>query len=145
MLTSGVWNQTEQGQAKEGDPPRRYDRGRPLSRRAHRRRRVDLLPLGGRGHRRARRAGPTDEGEAGQRVLVNGKSAERVTKRLSGRVCTEYACLGPWAPCARSDTVCVHLGAPRAHFCQVYLWNRGPRILRSPNHPRGASKRVMLI
>ncbi len=45
--------QTEQGQAEEGHPPRRHHE-RPLPGRADRRRRVDLLPVGGHRHRRAR-------------------------------------------------------------------------------------------
>lgn len=60
----------EQGQAKEGYPPRGDDERGPLHGRSHRWRRVDMLPLGGDRHRGARRAVAADEGKAGQRQLM---------------------------------------------------------------------------
>ena len=54
--------QTEQGQAEEGHSSR-VNHGRPVPGRPHGRRRVDLLSVGGHGHRRARQQLGLGQGE----------------------------------------------------------------------------------
>lgn len=125
---------TEQGQAKEGNPPRRHDRGRPLPRCAHRRRRVDLLPLGGRGHRGARRAGQADEGEAGQRVLVRTSPAERASdERLRAVERARRRMLAAGATCAVWQPTPINGAAERARICFVSILEIDGRLSSGTN------------
>jgi uncharacterized protein len=67
----------EQGQAKDGNSAEACDRGGPIPGRAHRRRRLDLLSLGGDRYRRARcprRRGPAER-NAWNEVIRHGNKS----------------------------------------------------------------------